>query len=404
MLKLKVGRSLLRLFILVLLLSVPVSEFAENLDVKVVTPNSISVNGSAKNKVVGLVPSEVRGAYGFDQIVNQGAGQTIGIILAFDHPYLEQDLAVFNQMFNLPSCTISNGCLEKVYASGSLPVPAPSYPSWAVDLWMLEHALDAEWAHAIAPGARIMIVESDPDVNSLMHAVDVAVTMGANVVSMSWGTGEFSRQTTLDNHFVAANVSFVASAGDGGNPGVWPAASSNVTAVGGTALHIDAKGNYSNENSWNGGGGGLSVLETEPNYQSEFNIPNNPGGKRGIPDVAYDAAPNTGVAVYTSLPAASSGWQQVGGTSAGAPQWAALLAITNSMRTAAGKFPLQGSNPALYAAAKVSHGTRYNDIFAGTNTNGKCGTLCSAAPGYDYVTGLGSPRANNLVNALVNAP
>jgi subtilase family serine protease len=375
----------------------------------VVDAPPVYVNGRSTDKVAGLIPSQVRRAYGFDQITNEGEGQTIGIIVAFDHPRIEDDLAVFSSTFGLPVCTTSNHCFEKVYASGTKPTPSPSELPF-LDSFLLEHALDVEWAHAIAPKARIMLVESSGLlVDTLLQAVDVAVAKGASVVTMSWQTQiEFARQTTLDNHFVAANVSFVAAAGDTGHPASWPAASPFVTAVGGTSLHLDSKGKYVNETAWTYGGGGLSSIEVEPQYQLDLNIPNNPEGKRGMPDVAYHAdingvAPNMGFAVYTSIPA-YNGWQQVGGTSAGAPQWAALLAIVNSMRVSSGKPPLQGSNPALYAAAKSGYSNNYHDITAGTNSNGKCGPRCSAGPGYDYVTGLGSPRANNLITALVALP
>jgi subtilase family serine protease len=395
------------LFVVLSFLSLAVPVIAQT--TSVIDPPPVYVNGRSTDKVAGLIPSQVRRAYGFDQITNEGQDQTIGIIVAFDHPRIEDDLAVFSKTFGLPACTTSNGCFEKVYASGTVPTPTPAELPF-VDLFLLEHALDVEWAHAIAPKARIMLVESSGlSVDSLLEAVDVAVARGASVVSMSWQTRtEFPRQTTLDNHFVAANVSFVAAAGDTGHPASWPAASPFVTAVGGTMLHLDSKGKYVTETAWTDGGGGLSSIEVEPQYQVDFNIPNNPEGKRGIPDVAYHAdingvAPSMGFAVFTSIPA-YNGWVQVGGTSAGAPQWGALLAIVNSMRVSNGKYPLQGSNTALYGAAKSGYSNNYNDITAGTNTNGQCGPQCSAGPGYDYVTGLGSPRANNLITALVALP
>jgi len=108
-----------------------------------------------------------------------------------------------------------------------------------------------------------------------------------------------------------------------------------------------------------------------------------------------------GFAMYNSEPFQGlKGWIQVGGTSAGVPQWAGLAAIVNSMRLAAGKYPMTGMNAALYSAAKK--GNNYHDVTTGTN--GTCGVLCTATTGYDYVTGLGSPQANNLINALVKAP
>jgi subtilase family serine protease len=152
-----------------------------------------------------------------------------------------------------------------------------------------------------------------------------------------------------------------------------------------------------------GSGGGLSIAEDEPLYQALFDIPNNPAGKRGIPDVAYDGDFETGFAVYNSHPFLGlKGWLQIAGTSAGAPQWAALAAIVNSMRIAAGKSPMTGMNTALYSTAKQAYQNNFHDVMTGTN--GICGVHCTATAGYDYVTGLGSPRANNLIDALVQAP
>ena len=391
-------RLLLRMLFAGLLFSISFQATAQDIGSSGEAIPALRTSGSAQSAVAGLIPSDVRRAYGFDQVSNQGAGQTIGIIEAFDHPAIEDDLAIFSQMFNLPACTTSNGCFQKVFASEN---GASTNPVWA-----LETALDVEWAHAMAPQARILLVEAPSDrLSDLLSAVDVAVQNGAGVISMSWGLPEFSGETLRRNHFVAPNVSFVAAAGDYGNPGFWPAASPDVTAVGGTKLHLNSHGDYITETALKDGGGGLSEFEVEPLYQSQLNIPENPGGKRGIPDVAYNADPNVGFAVYDSILYLSSGWIEVGGTSAGAPQWAALIAIANSMRMAADKYPLSGSNESLYRAANSSsYDSNYNDITGGTNTNGHCGPLCSSTRGYDYVTGLGSPQANNLINALVNAP
>jgi hypothetical protein len=137
-------------------------------------------------------------------------------------------------------------------------------------------------------------------------------------------------------------------------------------------------------------------------YQLLF-TPTNPLGKRGMPDVAYNGDPQTGVAVYSSLYGGGAGWTQVGGTSAGAPQWSALIAIVNSMRSAAGKSMLTGSSAALYGAAVTSYSEAFNDVKSGPN-NGQCGPLCKVDAGYDYLTGLGTPRANALISVLVNVP
>jgi subtilase family serine protease len=365
-------------------------------DLNIAAQPPIHVKGNAQAATVGLTPSQIRRAYGFDPIPNQGAGQTIGIIDAFRDPHIESDLATFDQEFNLPACTTNNGCFQEIAASGN-----PGNNA----LWALETALDVEWAHAIAPQARIMLVEARSDkLSDLIQAVDVAVQQGANVISMSWGAAEFSGETAFDNHFLAAKVSFVASSGDFGTGVLYPSTSPNVTGAGGTTLSLDSNGNYLGETAWSGSGGGLSGFEVEPNFQSQFKIPNDSSHDRGAPDVAYNSDPNTGVAVYDSVPyQGSKGWLQVGGTSAASPQWSGLLAIANSSRFAVGKSPLSGSNAALYDVAKKSfYSADYHDITSGTN--GTCLALCTATPSYDYVTGLGSPQAHSLINALVAAP
>lgn len=332
----------------------------------------------------GYTPSQLRTAYGFTAIANQGQGQTIAIVDAYDHPSIESDLGVFNTQFGLPACTTANGCFQKVYASGTKP---PTNTGWAVEI-----ALDVEWAHAIAPQAKIMLVEAASNSNAAMYfAVDVAVQRGARVVSMSWGGGDGPSDVTNDSHFNVSGVTFAASSGDGGHAASYPAASPYVVGVGGTSLYITSQGVYQLEIAWRGSGGGTSNYETEPSYQTGVQQT----GKRGIPDVAYDANPSTGVPVYTTVGA--SGWVQVGGTSMGAPQIAALFAIANSSRVAGGKSTLNQVLFSLYSLAGDFHDVKYG-------SNGACGAQCKAVAGYDFVTGLGTPKANLLIPALVALP
>ena len=358
----------------------------------------IHVKGNATRGPTGLSPRNARHAYGFDLIANQGAGQTIGIVDAYDDPNIESDLAVFNTTFGLPACTSSNGCFQKIYAAGVKPNTNAG--------WALEISLDVEWSHAIAPQAKILLVEAASNsFADLLTAVDVAVRNGASVVSMSWGGGEFSSETSYDSaHFAVNGVTFTASSGDSGNGVEYPAASPDIVGVGGTTLNVDSSGNYLGETAWSGSGGGQSAYENEPSYQANYPIPNDSVGKRGVPDVAYDADPNTGFSVYDTVRyLGQKGWFQVGGTSAGAPQWAALFAIANSLRVAAGKATLGSTDTAVYAVAAASvYSSNFHDITSGSN--GSCGTLCTASTGYDYVTGLGSPQANNIIPALVSLP
>src|SRR5205823_4467517 len=155
-------------------------------------------------------------------------------------------------------------------------------------------------------------------------------------------------------------VTFVASSGDYGAPPSYPAISPNVLSVGGTNLQIDAGGNYQGEVGWGDSGGGISVYEAKPSYQSNVT---QSATKRTNPDVAYNGDPNSGVPVYDSTPYQNvTGWFQVGGTSAGAPQWAALVAIADQGRTVYGKGTLHGANYPLY---QVVPSSAFHDITSG---------------------------------------
>ena len=349
----------------------------------------------------GLSPAAVRHFYGFDQISNTGYGQIIAIVAAYDDPNIASDLSTFSSNYRLTTCTTSNGCFKKIYASGVKPATDAT--------WSLEIALDVEWAHAIAPSAKIYLVEAASNsVADLLTAVDVAVKNGANVVSMSFGGPEFLGETNNDFHFTPAKVTFVAAAGDNGYGAEYPAVSNYVLSVGGTTATLGSSNTYGSETAWSGSGGGRSAYEMMPSYQSGLPVPN-ANGYRSVPDIAYDANPNSGFAIYDSVSYQGlSGWFQVGGTSAGTPQWAALAAIVNSMRVSAKKLPMGAAatstmNCLLYLLGQPSsYSTNYHDVTSGTN--GTCGTLCTSVSGYDDVTGLGSPKANALINALVAQP
>ena len=223
----------------------------------------IHVRGNATKAPTGLSPVQVRHAYGFDLITNQGAGQTIAIVDAYDDPNIESDLGVFDTKFGLLPCTTANGCFRKIYASGSKPNTNAG--------WSLEISLDVEWSHAIAPAAKIILVEAASNsFTNLLAAVTTAVNNGASVVSMSWGGGESSGEISYDFHFAVNGVTFTASSGDSGSGVEYPAASPSLS-VGGTSLNVGSGGNYVSETAWSGSGGGQSAIEGEPLYQSTFN-------------------------------------------------------------------------------------------------------------------------------------
>jgi subtilase family serine protease len=294
---------------------------------------------------------------------------------------------VFSSQYGLPQLNSTN---FQVYNMGGTYNP---YSGEDYD-WAMEMSLDVQWAHAIAPTANILLVEA---ANSTWNALFAAVNYARNqpsvvAISMSWGGKEFSNETSYDSYLTSSyNASFFVSAGDSGAGANYPAASPNVVAVGGTTLNLTASGSVILETAWGGSGGGLSAYESEPAYQTVYNIPG-ANGHRGIPDVSYIADPNTGVSVYDSLtyygpisdvqPAVSGvpgGWWVVGGTSVGAPQWAAIQSLG-----------LTVNDNNLYRDAESSYYHSYfRDITSGSNGY-------NAGPGYDYVTGLGSPLTTNF--------
>ncbi|MFL5339102.1 MAG: fibronectin type III domain-containing protein [Gemmataceae bacterium] len=346
----------------------------------------------------GTTPAQIRHAYGFDQISfnggavpGDGRGTTVAIVDAYDDPNVAGDLRQFDAAFALPDPTFT-----KVNQTGGTTMPA------ANGGWASEIALDVEWAHTIAPKANILLVESnDNSFSNLLTAVKYAAAQpGVAAVSMSWGGGEFTGETGYDSTFQTpaghAGVTFVASSGDSGAPDSYPSASPNVLSVGGTTLKLTSSNTISSESGWSGSGGGISSVEAQPAYQN--GVVTQTSTRRANPDVAYDADPNTGFPVYDSYNNGSAApWSQFGGTSDAAPQWAALIAIADQGRALAGLGALDGPTqtlPALYSLPSAD----FHDITSGTSAGSP---NYSAGPGYDLVTGRGSPLADKVVADLV---
>ena len=365
-------------------------------------PTYVALGPLAGAVPVGLSPTQIRHAYGFDQITfnngavrGDGSGETIAIVDAFDDPSIASDLAVFDSQFGLPAPGFT-----KVGINAFGQASTSSFPT-ADAGWAGEIELDVEWAHAVAPGANILLVEANSASNTdLLRAVDYARNQpGVVAVSMSWGGAETLNEANNDSHFTTpaghTGVTFFGSSGDSGSPAIWPALSTHVVAVGGTTLSVGSTGNYLGESGWSGSGGSRSKYLSQPSYQVGLTIHNgstiiSANGKRTGPDVSYDASPNSGVAVYGSF--GWGGWAQVGGTSAAAPQWAGLMAIVDQGRALAGKTSMDGFTqtlPALYKLPSID----FHDITSGSNG-------FSAGPGYDLVTGLGTPIANLVVRDL----
>ncbi|WP_051951895.1 Kelch repeat-containing protein [Actinacidiphila yeochonensis] len=329
----------------------------------------------------GYGPSDLTSAYNLPS--DGGAGQTIAIVDAFDDPDAEADLGVYRAQYGLPACTTANGCFTKVDQRGGSDYPAPN-TGWAGEI-----SLDVDMVSAVAPNAKILLVEADTaDDLNLALSVDTAVELGAKFVSNSYGdaydsqagSGEHATDTTeIDVHYNHPGVAVVASSGDSAYGVTYPAASPYVTSVGGTSLVRDSTSPRGwSESVWNdaegGAGSGCSVYEPKPAFQNDTGCDN-----RAVADVSAVADPETGVAVYQTYGA--SGWGQFGGTSAASPIITGVYADAGT--PAAGTYP--NSYPYMAGGAGI------NDVTSGDN--GVCAPdyLCTAEKGYDGPTGLGTP-------------
>ncbi len=372
-----------------------------------------------------FAPAGILKAYGIDPLINNGnngAGQTIALIDAFDDTafsssgtagFATSDLHYFDTIFGL-----TDPNFLKVSQTGSSTYPVTDVTGG----WESEEALDVEWAHAIAPAAKIILVECNSDTEASLYAgADWAARPiangggGATVVSMSFGSSGSASELSNDAHFSPAiypGVTFLASTGDTGsvsNQGEYPADSPNVVAVGGTSLYVDGSGNYDHETVWNDGpdsatGGGTSNFESQPIYQKAAEPLKT---KRTTPDVSFDADPSTGVAVYDSINGGaglgnSNNIAQFGGTSVASPCWAGLVAIADQIR--AGQVipeaTLTGATQTLPILYNVYGSPAYHLDFQDITSGGN-GTF-NAAAGYDEATGIGSPLANNLIADLAD--
>lgn len=382
---------------------------------ELVYPNATLIPSAGAASIAGYTPAQIRSAYGFNDSALTGAGQTIAIVDAYNDPNIASDLAVFDSEFKLPAPP----SLKIVSQTGGSASSIQTNAGWGGEI-----SLDVEWAHAIAPGANILLVEADnSSLTDLMAAVNYARSApGVSVVTMSWGGSEFYGETSYDTDFTTPaghqGVTFVAASGDQGSAeGVeYPASSPNVVSVGGTTLMTSGStGTYSSESAWADSTGGQSAVEPEPAYQKSVQST----GARTVPDVSYDANPDTGVAVYDSVPyEGESGWQEFGGTSASAQQWGALVALADQARVTAKLGTLDGATqtlPDLYTAASTAttYTANFHEISVTTTTRNPFSgfgfgfgfgryspPVTTTTTGYNEITGLGTPKANTLIVTL----
>ncbi len=421
-------------------------------------------------------PADITAAYGVDQLHAEGItgkGQTIVIVDSYGSPTALHDLQVFSRTFGLPDPD-----LTIIHPTGT---PTFSNSMHGVQLgWAFETSLDLQWAHAIAPDAKLVLIAANPAETegvqgfpSMFIGEQLAVAMfPGSVISQSFAATEQSfhsaaavqvaRFEQVYQQAVANHVTVLGSSGDSGTANVdkqlrlfpfptvnWPSSDPLVTSAGGTWLQFNWRwdpkesatdffqclnsgtsfdtcvvpflnfttGPGRTEAVWKedwiqaATGGGRSVLFSTPGFQS--NISQTVlRGRRGLPDVSWNAAVDGGVLVFTSFDGIV-GWQIVGGTSASSPQLAGLVALANQLRHQMGKQPVGYLNPRLYQLAS----TDFNDIVPETfgtgpgvtmlDSNAEFGTSIPGVPtttGWDLTTGFGSPRAHAFVHDLAALP
>jgi subtilase family serine protease len=372
-----------------------------------------------------LTPHAMRLAYGIDSLIQQGftgKGQAIIDLVSFGSPTLQQDMKVFDQTFNLPPADV------QVISPLHVPTYDPRHDKVG---WAQETEMDVQIIHALAPEAKVIVLQSPvaetegivglPEYRQLQHYI-IDHQLGS-IVSMSWGASELTLQDTqakqelqlwndlFQQGTTQDHITYFASSGDTGATDYtddkedlahirtigFAADSPWVTGVGGTTLQSNNDSTFQ-ETAWSGSEGGFSRFYQMPSYQKllpaavlqEFN------NRRGVPDVSADGDPYTGLPIYFN-----GQWSIAGGTSASAPIWAAIAAIANQM---AGH-PLGFINPGLYKlAASATYHQDFHDITQGNNSYAQAGVNgYTAAPGWDPVTGLGTPNARKLIPDLIAA-
>jgi subtilase family serine protease len=334
------------------------------------TPASLACLYGVTKKVKGCNPTSLK-------TVATGGSKIVAIVDAYDDPNATADLTVFSKQFGLPAITSSNFAV--VYGSGSKPAQDSSGG------WELEESLDVDMAHALAPNAKVILVEAASNSLKDLEAAETAAiklveAAGGGEVTNSWAGGEDAKEAKLEKIFAGTNTVIFASAGDSPGVGI-PSALADVVSVGGTSINRNTAGDFENQTTWSSTGGGLSAYIPIPSFQS--GVAGIVGTQRGTPDISAVANPNTGVWVYDTVPYGGQvlDWAVLGGTSVSSPLTAAL--VNN-----AASFNASGTAELTEIYANLGNKKAFTDVTKGACGNSKSGT---ASKGYDLCTGVGTP-------------
>jgi hypothetical protein len=335
----------------------------------------------------GLGPAQIQSAYKLAGL--SGGGRTVAIVDAYNDPNAASDLATYRQAYGLSACTTANGCFKQVNESGATsPLPSSDYG------WAEEESLDVDAVSAACPSCHILLVEaSSADNLDLAKAENAAAAApGVAAISNSYGGSEDSTETSYDSYYDHPGIAITVSSGDSGYGVEYPAASPDVTAVGGTTLTQASNARGWTETAWSDAGSGCSAYEPKPSWQTDTGC-----AKRTVADVSADADPNSGLGIYDTYNSCGSssscdslieaglvqgldGWAQVGGTSLSSPLTASVYTLAgNTASVVAGSYP-------------YSHTGSLFDVTSGSNGSCSGSYLCTAQAGYDGPTGLGTPN------------
>ena len=339
-----------------------------------ITPQLAAASPNAIPSGDGYGPSQLQSAYNLASAsAADGGSATVALVDAYDDPTAASDLAAYRSAAGLPAANFTK--VNQTGATSPLPPTAPSS-----DDWTLEESLDLDMVSAICPNCKIVLVEAQDDSGTGLYVAENTAASMAGYISNSWGGTEASSDTSLDSeYFNHPGDVITASAGDSGYGVIYPSTSPYVVSVGGTSLSTASNTRGWSETVWGsssggeGTGSGCSSYEPKPSWQTDTGCTH-----RTANDVAADADPNTGVAVYDTTNG-NGGWNEVGGTSASSPMVAAMYALAGN----------PGSTPAqdLY-----QHTSNLYDVTSGSDGSCSPTYLCTAATGYDGPTGWGTPN------------
>jgi hypothetical protein len=334
----------------------------------------------------GFSPANLRSAYSLPDSTSLGDGETVAVVTAYDDPDAASDLATYRSEYSLPACTAASGCFTKVNQTGGTTYPGTSAG------WSAAVAQSLDMISAVCPQCHLLLVEANSTaITDLGTAENEAVTLGASFVDNDWFTPEStlgaSEPSYDTEYFDHPGVAITGPAGNSGYGVNYPAASPDVTAVGGTTLTTDSGVTRGyNETAWSGSGSGCSEYEAKPAWQTDTGC-----SDRTLNDTAAVADPNTPIAYYDTPTA--GGWGEGGGTDVSAAIVAAAYALAGT--------PAPGSNPASYL---YQHPDALYAITSGSNGTCSPAYLCTAGAGYNGPTGMGTPSGATAYAATGPAP